>query len=534
MTLPGLRWVATPPSRVPPHRPPALRPLRSGPWRSAEPEPPPIEEADVAEVAEDPVAIEAADIFEATPVERAEPEPSEAAQQSESGRVRRWRDRRVNLRRQPVLVVAAFLVILVLAATWFSTSQGVEDIAGEGQIGVRAEAGLSAAAAVRNRTAQAVVLGRADTVGAADPGDVEQAVQSVERAILEFEKRIDTLRPLLDEETAAELTADAAVLVNGAETAVGSVLAGDAAAAAATIDSIVDPGFTQLANGLVDVRAASFQAISVARDSAGRVALAARFVVAFLIPLGAVLGYRFVARRRQRQRELQLQLQKERELVQARDDLIASVSHELRTPLTGILGFALAAVSDEELDAPSLRDMTAIIATEADDLSRMVDDLITAARDGGGGLAMAPELVDPQAELDAVLVATEIGGTKVRAEMEEGRIEVDRLRLHQIYRNLLSNAVKHGGPDVGVVGVVDSDRYVISVTDDGEGIAEEELGQLFERFVHGTDAAFTTGSVGLGLAIAHRLATLMDGSLEYMREGGRTVFRLSFPLARGD
>ena len=78
------------------------------------------------------------------------------------------------------------------------------------------------------------------------------------------------------------------------------------------------------------------------------------------------------------------------------------------------------------------------------------------------------------------------------------------------------------------------DRYQLSVIDDGDGVPEEIADRLFTRFVHRGDAPLTTGSVGLGLAIAHRLAGMMNGTVTYSRVNDMTHFTLTLPLAIAD
>ncbi len=186
-----------------------------------------------------------------------------------------------------------------------------------------------------------------------------------------------------------------------------------------------------------------------------------------------------MCRRAQRRRELRNALEHERALVLAKDELIANLSHELRTPLTGIVGFAHTAVLDTILDAAELREMSGIIASEANELSRMVDDLITAARDDQDSLCIRLETVDPNIELEAVLVAAKLADHKVRTDLEPAEVRADRLRLRQILRNLVSNAIKHGGPDVAVEGTLERDTYRLFVSDDGEGVPEHLADRLF-------------------------------------------------------
>ncbi len=71
----------------------------------------------------------------------------------------------------------------------------------------------------------------------------------------------------------------------------------------------------------------------------------------------------------------------------------------------------------------------------------------------------------------------------------------------------------------------------IEVWDNGPGVPEHIAESLFERFVHDGDKPLLTGSVGLGLAVAARLTSLMGGSIQYQRFGGKTYFVVTLPIA---
>ena len=106
----------------------------------------------------------------------------------------------------------------------------------------------------------------------------------------------------------------------------------------------------------------------------------------------------------------------------------------------------------------------------------------------------------------------------------------DDERALRIGRALVENALRHTPPGTQVVvRAGGAARAVLEVADDGPGIPDSELGQVFDRFYRG-DGSLASGS-GLGLAIARELAELMDGRLEVESRPGHTVFRLVLPPA---
>ena len=110
----------------------------------------------------------------------------------------------------------------------------------------------------------------------------------------------------------------------------------------------------------------------------------------------------------------------------------------------------------------------------------------------------------------------------------------DEQRVLQIGRALVENALRHTPTGTRVrVGVGrENGRAVLSVEDDGPGIAPDEAVQVFERFYRGDGGARASGS-GLGLAIARELAEAMHGEIGLTSAPGRTTFTLSLPAASG-
>ncbi|MEX2133973.1 MAG: ATP-binding protein, partial [Acidimicrobiia bacterium] len=108
-------------------------------------------------------------------------------------------------------------------------------------------------------------------------------------------------------------------------------------------------------------------------------------------------------------------------------------------------------------------------------------------------------------------------------------VETDAARLRQVLVNLLSNAAKHGGPNVGVAISYGEDVVEIEVWDDGRGVTEEHVEKLFDKFAHAGSTPLLTGSVGLGLAVASRLARMLGGKLTYQRFNGKSYFVVTLP-----
>jgi two-component system OmpR family sensor kinase len=169
----------------------------------------------------------------------------------------------------------------------------------------------------------------------------------------------------------------------------------------------------------------------------------------------------------------------------------------------------------------------------------IVDDLLLLARlDAGRPLEREPVDLTVLA-IDAASDARAAGpGHRWTLELPEEPVTVtgDRNRLHQLLGNLLSNARTHTPPGttVTVALAADGADVRLTVADDGPGIPEPLLGEVFDRFVRGGEGrARADGGTGLGLAIAHAVATAHGGSLTVDSRPGRTAFTLRLPAAAG-
>lgn len=220
------------------------------------------------------------------------------------------------------------------------------------------------------------------------------------------------------------------------------------------------------------------------------------------------------------------------ELITAKDVFVATVSHELRNPLTGVMGLA-EELRDRfaEFGDGERHDLITLIAHQAAEMMWLVDDLLVAARSDVGEVAIVPEAVDVSRQL-ADMVAS---GHQITWDLPEQALAawVDPHRFRQIVRNLLSNAERHGGRNIRVRAERSGEKVVVAVSDDGDGVAAEDVERIFEAYQRADGVSVKQGSVGLGLSVARRLARLMGGDIEYQHDGGWATFSLIVPSADG-
>ncbi|MFD0732425.1 HAMP domain-containing sensor histidine kinase [Planotetraspora mira] len=202
------------------------------------------------------------------------------------------------------------------------------------------------------------------------------------------------------------------------------------------------------------------------------------------------------------------------------------VSHELRSPVAGLhtqLEEALLYPTDVD---PMKTITTALSTTER--LQAIIDDLLVLAR-----IRSAPPAAPEPIDLGALIteeVATRVHGTPVRTHTT-GRVTVlgNKIQLIGVLNNLLVNAQRHADTSVEVTTTRTSDHAVITVTDDGPGIAPHDRERVFEPFIRLEDGRRRDpGGSGLGLAISRAVITAHHGTIEIedSPRGARFVIRL--------
>ena len=227
-------------------------------------------------------------------------------------------------------------------------------------------------------------------------------------------------------------------------------------------------------------------------------------------------------------------------LSRAKDNFIATVSHELRTPLNAIYGW-VAMLRTGTLDAARQQHALEVIERNAQAQSQVVEDLLDMSSIIHGRLRLAAEPVDLAATVRAIIdMSAPASGPRrapiTVAEPEQPVIVTgDPARVRQIIWNLIANARKFTPAD-GAIEVrtsVEGDHGVVTVSDNGEGIAADFLPHVFDRFRQESEHVTRQHSgLGIGLALAKTLAELQGGTIE-ARSAGKglgSTFTVRFPL----
>lgn len=426
------------------------------------------------------------------------------------------------------IVLACGLVLILVSVV--ATTDGSADVAREGQVAIRSQTAITSASTVRNGAINATLRSEIDRVLVGGGSDVVEASEELALLLTAYERRIDELLAEVSGEEATAIEVASAAFVADIDRI--TVALGTPDAPDVTNDALASGGYDALIGSLVDVRDARIADALVGAELAGQAADGVRFIVIFVIPLIAVLIMRSIFRRRRQRETLEAELERQRVVNASKDEFVTNLSHELRTPLTGVYGFALALDEGALEDPDTARELAGLIAADAAELSRMVDDLITAGQLETHSLALTVDEIALDPEIETAIEPFLRTGATIAFTPTELTGVVDRQRFRQIMRNLVSNAVKHGGPNIEIFAEQGGDNVSVFVMDDGDGIDDDRITRLFERYQHEGDEPLLQGSVGLGLAIARQLAVGMGGDLTYTRTSGITYFVVRVPAHR--
>jgi signal transduction histidine kinase len=227
-----------------------------------------------------------------------------------------------------------------------------------------------------------------------------------------------------------------------------------------------------------------------------------------------------------------------RETNRLKDEFVSMVSHELRTPLASIKGYSHTLKADDvQWDDETRREFLNIISEESDKLTDLVENLLEMSRIGAGRLPITPEPILLSRFCQGVVdrIAKHYPEIEFKCELSDPLpvVEADPRRLEQVLVNLLQNAAKYSGSErVTVRGCFDGGSdVVLSVEDEGKGIAQEHLPQLFDKFYRIEDGSNGKGAgSGLGLAIAKALIEAQGGRIWVeSKQGKGTTFYFTLP-----
>ncbi len=220
-------------------------------------------------------------------------------------------------------------------------------------------------------------------------------------------------------------------------------------------------------------------------------------------------------------------------------DLIAEMVHEIRTPLAAVIAYA------ELMQRPNVtleqdRQFADIILHEAERLNDMTSSFLDLARLESGRARLAQDPVDMSTVIrmvvNVMLPQSDAKQIGVSVEIADNLPPIvgDAQRLHQAILNLLNNAVKYclPGDNITVVASCDENHLSVSVVDTGQGISEDTLPHIFERFYRVPGSEGQAIGTGLGLTITQQIVEAHGGRITVSSEVGQgTTFTFTLPVS---
>ncbi len=221
--------------------------------------------------------------------------------------------------------------------------------------------------------------------------------------------------------------------------------------------------------------------------------------------------------------------------------LLNSISHNLRTPLASIIG-ALSTLQQDRnagrLDDATRRELIDTAQAEAQRLNRLVGNLLDISRLDAGAVRVRNDPCDVQDVIGAAL--EQLAGTVHDRSIHVGIppdlpfIRMDFVLIVQVLVNLVDNAQKYSRPEtpIRIQAQLAGEALQISVADDGDGIPEQELTNIFKKF-NRAGRTSETGGIGLGLSICKGLVEAHQGSIwAQRRHPNGTIVTFALPIHR--
>lgn len=214
---------------------------------------------------------------------------------------------------------------------------------------------------------------------------------------------------------------------------------------------------------------------------------------------------------------------------------ISVISHELKTPVALIKGYVCTLLrEDAEWDKDFVLESLHIIEDETDRLSELIENLLDATRLQAGGVSLKKTefYVPTTAERIAKRFQTQTDQHQIITEFPDDfpTILADESRIEQVINNLISNSIKYSdNGKITVSGRKHEDFIIVCVSDEGEGIAPQDMPFVFDRFYRSEEAMRNKKGAGLGLYLAKSIIDAHNGRMwidsEY-REGAKICFSL--------
>ena len=224
-----------------------------------------------------------------------------------------------------------------------------------------------------------------------------------------------------------------------------------------------------------------------------------------------------------------------RQADELKSEFVSIVSHELKTPVALIKGYVSTLRRDDvKWDREIMEDSLKVIEEEADNLTRLIEDLLDASRLQAGGMALkrTDTALKPMAERLAERFQTQTETHQITVDLPDDLpvVMADDVRIEQVLSNLIANAIKYSpGGEININGCGRPSEILICVNDEGPGIPAGDLPHIFDRFYRAPETSRKTKGAGLGLYLARAIIEAHGGRIwadPQATNGARVCFSL--------
>lgn len=205
---------------------------------------------------------------------------------------------------------------------------------------------------------------------------------------------------------------------------------------------------------------------------------------------------------------------------QSKKELVAELSHDIKTPVAAIR--AACEVIQLEEKEPGIQKKVGVIDNKAKMIDELVGNLFHATLEELMALKVEPLEESSRCVMEMFEDLQPYGQIRFSSSLPECIIYVDKLRLSQVIDNCINNGWKYGGTEMTVEFLEEEEGICVRIKDSGEGVPEEDLPRITEKFYRGSNAQGKEGS-GLGLYLSKIFMEQMNGGMEYYNQNGFVV-----------
>jgi len=216
-------------------------------------------------------------------------------------------------------------------------------------------------------------------------------------------------------------------------------------------------------------------------------------------------------------REIKKARTAEQEAIENNKTVIATFSHDIRTPIASIRAYVEGLEANMDSTIEKRTRYTKVIIKKCDEVARLTDDLFLHSISDLDRLRILPEKVELSSFLLEVLKELKNEQNDLDFEIEllnkEIIVEIDRGRFQQVIENIINNARKYANTTISINLLINENQVEVTFQDYGNGIADEDIPFIFQKFYRGKNSKEVKGS-GLGLYIAKYIMNKMNGDIK--------------------